>query len=142
MGKVVNRIKLTNNTDRDMARNGLLPPDQVRTLEVEALVDSGATMLAIPADIAEKLGFPLGEIRKVRLADGSVIDTPCVGSVHFEVLGRQMHCGALVLPVGSMPLIGQLQLEELDLIVDAKSREVRVNPASPDTPLLDLLRAG
>jgi hypothetical protein len=38
------------------------------------------------------------------------------------------------------PLIGQI-LEGLDLVVDPKSREVTVNPASPDMPLLDLLRA-
>ena len=29
----------------------------------------------------------------------------------------------------------------LDLVVDPKSREVRVNPASPDAPLLDILAA-
>ena len=40
-----------------------------------------------------------------------------------------------------MPLIGQIPLEELDLLVDPKSRQLRVNPASPDAPLLDLLSA-
>ena len=29
----------------------------------------------------------------------------------------------------------------LDLIVDPKSRDVRVNPASPDAPLLEILLA-
>jgi hypothetical protein len=32
-----------------------------------------------------------------------------------------------------------VQLEVLDLIVDARSREVRVNPAHPDAPIVDLL---
>jgi hypothetical protein len=32
-------------------------------------------------------------------------------------------------------------LEALDLVVDPKSREVTVNPASPDIPLLDALHA-
>jgi hypothetical protein len=36
-------------------------------------------------------------------------------------------------------LIGQIPLEELDLVVDPKSRELSVNPASPDMPLLDLM---
>ena len=141
MGKVMNRITLTNATDFDCAERGLLAPDQVRTLEADALVDSGATMLGLPADLVERLGLPVREHRKVRLADGSVREVPCVGSLLFRVLGRQMTCGALVLPAGSTPLIGQLQLEELDLIVDGKNREVRVNPESPDMPLLDLLRA-
>ncbi len=141
MGKVMNRITLTNATDFDNAERGTLGSESVRTLEVDALVDSGATMLGLPADVVARLGLPLREMRKVRLADGSVAEVACVGSLLFEVLGRRMTCGALVLPAGAMPLIGQLQLEELDLIVDAKNREVRVNPASPDMPLLDLLRA-
>jgi hypothetical protein len=51
-----------------------------------------------------------------------------------------MTVDALVMPVGSTALIGQMQLEALDLVVDAKSRTVAVNAASPDMPLLDLLR--
>ncbi|HEY3235008.1 MAG TPA: hypothetical protein VGJ84_09830, partial [Polyangiaceae bacterium] len=60
---------------------------------------------------------------------------------HLEILTRGMTCDALVMPAGSTPLIGQLQLEALDLIVDSKSRDLTVNPASPDIPRLDLLRA-
>jgi hypothetical protein len=48
---------------------------------------------------------------------------------------------ALVVPAGSTALIGQIPLEALDLVVDPKSRDVRVNPASPDVPCLDLLAA-
>jgi hypothetical protein len=51
-----------------------------------------------------------------------------------------MTTDALVLPTGSTPVIGQIPLEELDLVVDPKSRELTVNPASPDTPTLDLMR--
>jgi hypothetical protein len=43
--------------------------------------------------------------------------------------------------VGTTALIGQIPLEALDLIVDPKSREVRVNPESPDAPLLEILLA-
>jgi len=37
-------------------------------------------------------------------------------------------------------LIEQIPLEALDLIADPKNRELRVNPESPDVPLLDLYR--
>ena len=59
----------------------------------------------------------------------------------IEILGREMQGEALVIAAGQTPLIGQIPLENLDLIVDPKSREVQVNPASPDMPLMDLLRA-
>jgi len=108
---------------------------------IEALVDTGATMLLLPADVVATLGLPYERMRKVRYADGRIEEIPWVGGVRLEVLGREMVCDALVAPAGATPLLGQMQLEELDLIVDAKSRELRVNPASPDLPLLDLLRA-
>jgi predicted aspartyl protease len=97
-------------------------------------------MLALPGDIVAALGLHERDRRKARMADGSVKELARVGDVSFEVLGREMTCDALVTPAGSTPLIGQLKLEALDLIVDAKSRTVAVNPASPDMPLLDLLR--
>lgn len=141
LGKVMSTITVTNATDVDNRATGLLPPDQVRSAEVEALVDTGATMLCLPADLVARLGLPLREMRKVRLANGAVEEVACVSHLDVRILGRTMSCDALVLPTGSTPLIGQLQLEALDLIVDPKNRELRVNPASPDVPLLDLLYA-
>jgi hypothetical protein len=48
-------------------------------------------------------------------------------------------CDALVLPEGATALLGQVPLESLDLVVDPRSREVSVNPASPDVPLVNLV---
>ena len=135
----MNIIKVTNATDLGNAAAGLIAPETVRSESLEAFVDTGATMLALPADLVARLGLPVMDMRKVRLANGAVEEVPCVTRLEFEVLGRRMGCDALVLPAGATALIGQLQLEGLDLIVDPKAREVRVNPASPDVPLLDLL---
>jgi len=64
-----------------------------------------------------------------------------VGGIKLTILGRDMFTDALVAAAGTTPLIGQIPLEELDLLVDPKSRELRVNPSSPDAPLLDALKA-
>jgi hypothetical protein len=50
-----------------------------------------------------------------------------------------MTCDALVMPAGKIPLIGQIPLEELDLLVHPRTREVTVNPASPDVQRLYVL---
>jgi clan AA aspartic protease len=139
MGKVMTNIRLTNIFDLGKADAGAIPSDSVETVELEALVDTGATMMAIPKDICDRLGFKMGRPRKVRYADGRVAECEVAQGVRVEILGREMTCDALVQPAGTTPLIGQIQLEALDLIVDPKSREARVNPASPDMPLLDLL---
>ena len=84
-------------------------------------------MLALPEDVAAKLAAPsLGKRR--------------VGNLRLEILGREMTTDALILPAGATALIGQIPLEALDLLVDPKSGELRVNPESPDMPLLDLMR--
>lgn len=132
------KIKLTNTVDRGMAARGLLPPDQVRSIEIEALVDTGATQLCLPEEVVERLGLAEISRKDVKLADGSIRNVSHVGDVFLEILGRFMVGDALVLPRGALALIGQIPLEALDLVVDPKSRDVTVNPASPHTPLLDL----
>jgi clan AA aspartic protease len=141
MGKVMEKIKLTNSYDEDKVSSGYWQPEQVRSLEIEALVDTGATMLMLPADVVERLGLKEKGRRKVRYANGREDEVPWVGGVRVTILGRDMIASALVEPAGTTALIGQIPLEELDLLVDPKSRSLKVNPASPDAPLLDLLSA-
>ncbi len=141
MGKVMTKIKLTSARDLADVAAGRLLPEKVRRVELDALVDTGATTLAIPADAVATLGLPEFTRRKVRLATGQIQELSVVGEFYVEILGRTTTCEAFVLPEGATGLIGQIPLEGLDLVVDPKSREVAVNPASPDMPLLDLLRA-
>ena len=139
MGKVMGKIRLTNATDHGNAQAGGLAAGDVRTEEIEAIVDTGATTLVLPADVVERLGFAVEGQRFVKYADARREAIPWVSGVRLEILGRAMTCDALVTPAGSTALIGQIPLEALDLIVDPKNRDVRVNPESPDAPLLDLL---
>ena len=141
MGKVMEKIRLTNTYDENRVESGDWKPEQVRSLEIEALVDTRATMLILPADVVARLGLKEQGRRRVVYADGHEDEIPWVGGVRLTLLGREMIASALVVPAGTTALIGQIPLEELDLIVDPKSRALRVNPASPDAPLLDLRSA-
>jgi len=141
MGRVMQLIKLTNSYDEERVLLGESRAEDVRSVEIEALVDTGATMLVLPADVVAKLGVRVLGHRNVRYADGRRNAVPWVGGVRITILGRETIVTALVEGPGTTPLIGQIPLEELDLLVDPKSRELRVNPASPDAPLLDILIA-
>ena len=48
------KVTLWNNTDLDNAQRGLIRPEDVRTAEIEALVDTGATQMVIPIDVCLK----------------------------------------------------------------------------------------
>ncbi len=141
MGRVMAQIKLTNHTDHQNVARGLIGPEEVRSRQIEALVDTGATMLVLPADVVAQLGLPHAGMRNVRYASGQVRAVPWVGGILIEILGREMTCDALVEEPGTTPLIGQIPLEGLDLVVDPKSRDVSVNPLSPDAPLMDAMTA-
>ena len=119
------KIKLTNSYDAERVRRGELAADAVRSLEIDALVDTGATTLALPADVADRLDLTVMEEKTVRLADGSVVPTRRV-LVGLEILGRDMVATAFVMPAGTMPLIGQIPLEELDLVVEPRDQSLRV----------------
>jgi clan AA aspartic protease len=139
MGAVMTKIKLTNFVDRDEARRGLIAPEHVRALELDALVDTSATLLVLPEEVVEALGVPELERRPVRVADGRLVTCSKVGGLVLDILGREMVTDAVVMPRGTRALIGQIPLEELDLIVDPSSREVLVNPRSPHAPMSEVL---
>ena len=69
-------IKLTNDYDFALAEAGALDPKRMRTVEVEGLVDTGATTLMLPADVVQRLGLPTRGYRKVRMADSRLAELP------------------------------------------------------------------
>jgi clan AA aspartic protease len=139
MGLVMIIIKVSNITDMDNAQRGLIPSESVRSAEIEAMVDTGATMLALPADAVQQLGVPEKGRQRVRYADGRTAELSRVMGVHLALMGRDMTCDALVLPAGSRALLGVIPLEGLDLVVNPKTQTLGPNPESPDEPLQLLL---
>lgn len=139
MGLVMTRIKLVNYDDVILARAGHLPASAVRSVEIDALADTGAISLAIPRDVADALG--VGVIRRspVQVADGRSIEVDHVGPIQVEVVGRDMITDVMVLPAGTIPLLGAVQMEMLDLIVSPSTGEVI--PRDPRGPVLPMLRA-
>jgi predicted aspartyl protease len=65
------KLTLENFADRENAASGLIRREDVRRVELEALVDTGATTLVLPADIARKLGVPFRDRKTARMAEGS-----------------------------------------------------------------------
>lgn len=68
MGKVIEKIKLTNDLDLEMSRLGYISPDEVRRCEVDALIDTGSTLLALPKEVVEELGLRIVRRANVRYA--------------------------------------------------------------------------
>ncbi|RLG36835.1 MAG: hypothetical protein DRN91_06970 [Candidatus Alkanophagales archaeon] len=127
MGKVIEKVKLTS----------LFEPK--KSVEVEAVIDTGATMVVLPKDIVDALGLRKVREVKVRYANNKVETKPIYGVVTIELKGRSANLDVLVEEKGSQPLIGQVLLELLDLIVEPKTRKLIPNPASPEMPMMEIL---
>ena len=110
-----------------------------KSLEVEAVIDTGATMVVLPEDIVEELGLRKMREVKMRYANNKVETKPIYGVVNIELKGRSANLDVLVEEKGSQPLIGQVLLELLDLIVEPKTRRLIPNPASPEMPMMEIL---
>ena len=59
MGEVHVRVRLSNPADLEQAAQGLIDKEKVRSYEVEALVDTGATRSVIPPEILHQLGVSI-----------------------------------------------------------------------------------
>src|SRR5437899_840068 len=136
MGEVRVRVRLTNASDEALARRGQLPSDQVRTYEADALVDTGAVSLVMPAYAMQQLGLMAREQQVVTYADGRTERVEVTEPVIVQIDGRTTSGEALVL--GDEVLIGQTVLETTDLVVDTRNGRLIQNPRHPDGPLLNV----
>ncbi len=105
---------------------------ELESIEVNALADTGAMHLCIPEHVALQLELAEKEKREVTLADGSKRLYPYAGPVELRFGNRSCFVGAMVL--GDEVLLGAIPMEDMDLIVRPLTREVLVNPASPNIP--------
>lgn len=120
-------------------QNRFLPEERRgEDLECEALVDSGAMELALPAELIERL--KLEETGKVQVytADGGEHNNRVFGIVDIEVQGRSSQVRAIELPRGAEPLLGAVPLEEMDWHISPSEKKLLPNPRSPEKPLLPL----
>ena len=130
MGEARVQLKLLNAIDEGMARRGLLPEDQVRTYEANAMVDSGAISSVLPVEVARRLGLEIVDQRVAQYANGSQEVVDVTEPVAIVINNRKTVEQTLVL--GDEILIGQTVLETLDLLVDCANGRVIPNPAHPD----------
>jgi len=105
---------------------------ELSSIEIQALADTGAMHLCIPEHVALQLQLQEHEKRAVTLADGSQRLMPYVGPIEVRFGNRRCFVGAMVM--GDEVLLGAIPMEDMDLVVRPMTRDVAVNPASPNVP--------
>lgn len=132
MGYVHSEIELINGEDFVCAKKHLIGEEEIRSIRVKMLVDSGSYLMAINENIQEYLNLSFQYQEPAILADGRRILCDVVGPIEVRFANRRATCNAFVLPGDSEPLLGAIPMEEMDVLVDARRQELVINPAHPE----------
>jgi clan AA aspartic protease len=125
MGRVTIDVDLANQEDLVRANDGTIAPEKVRRARILGVVDSGASHLVLPKKVADQLGVPVVGKTRVRYADHRKATRDVVGSVDVKLLGREGTFKAVVEPKRKEILVGAIVLEDLDLLVDCRTQQLR-----------------
>jgi len=138
MGIVRAEIELINSVDMEDAKRLIIGDEEIRSMRVTMLVDSGAWMMCINENIQSVLQLPYIEQRTYQMANGQDATHDVVGPVSVKFANRRALCSALVLPGESEPLLGAIPMEEMDVLIHPKRQELIVNPKHPEYAVLRL----
>ena len=127
MGKVIVKIKLTNLKDTFLKSAGARRT-KPREVEVEALVDTGATRLYLKPTVIKTLGLERTDTVRSRTSNGDVIRYK-YEPVQLERMGRRENFDVVEVPEEVPNLLGQVPLEVLDFVVDSRGQKLVPNPA-------------
>jgi clan AA aspartic protease len=127
VGRVIVDVKVSNLEDIRRAERGEMRLDQCRSINLPALVDSGATFFCLPQQAIDQLGLPFNRTRQTRTITGTM-ELKVFGGARLEVQGRACDVEVLALPENTQALLGQLPLEAMDFWVDPTNQRLVGNP--------------
>ena len=140
MGKVTSSLKLTSLKDLILHKEGYKNKDEIKSLVLDdVIVDSGATMMCLSKEIIDQLGLDFLKKTKVNTAIG-IQELGIYGPVAYEIKGRIARGDVLELNHPKIKaLIGQIPLEQLDLLINPSTNRLIPNPEHEGELILDLL---
>jgi predicted aspartyl protease len=138
MGRVLTEAKVESLKDLWDAERGMIPVEQARRLVLtDALVDTGATTLALPTRFIQQLGLKKVDEKRATSSAGTCM-VSVYEAVRLTLLDRFCSVDVMEVPDDTPVLIGQIPLEMLDLVVDLRGRRLIGNPAHGGEHVLEL----
>jgi predicted aspartyl protease len=138
MGRVRTEVMVENMFDLWDVKKNVLNPDQVRRLIVkDALVDTGATSLALPTRLIQQLGLNKVTEKRVTNSKGTHL-VNIYDAVRVTIMDRFCTVDVMEVPDDVPVLVGQIPLEFLDLVVDPQGGRLIGNPAHGGEHVLEM----
>lgn len=89
MGEVRAKVILENDYDIFMYKEGRLKKEEIRSIKIDALMDTRAVMILLPQDMVEKLGIEKMGRTIVTLANDEKAEMDVAGMVEITIAGRK-----------------------------------------------------
>ncbi|MEM2321200.1 MAG: hypothetical protein QXS79_04905 [Candidatus Bathyarchaeia archaeon] len=118
MGHVYVVATFYNAVDYIQYLKGKCKLEDVRRVDAEALVDTGATFPALPEDKVEELGLPLIGEQPAETAEGAK-SVKLAAQLIIKIEDRSSETYAIVRPKDTTPLIGVVALEQMGYRVNS-----------------------
>ncbi len=141
MGRTTEKVKIQNTYDMYDVSKGLIRESNIRTVEIDAVVDTGATYLCLPPSVIERLGFPLSHTATVTTANGKV-ERRIFEGARIAIKERTVQMQVMENDESTPALIGYLVLEALDFVVNPKTQGLMGNPEHDGKWIVELYVAG
>jgi clan AA aspartic protease len=117
-------ITLKNYNDEIFVLEGHKKPDEIRTVTVTAVVDTGSMYMVIPEKLSQKLRLVANGERTVHNANGQRINCKTVETLKVQWKNRDTVVPAIIIPGSEKILLGAIALEGMDLMVNPVNQEL------------------
>jgi len=131
MGQITEKIIIRNFGDIVEESKGTITKEEIRNIQVNGIVDTGATYVSISKKNIETLGLLFQSKVNIKTANGSTTRRTFKGA-EIEMKGRTFTMDVMENDDNTPALIGYLLLEALDFAVNPKTEKVIPNPKSED----------
>jgi clan AA aspartic protease len=122
---VIEQITLTNCREQGQAEDGFISKEKVKSLTVNAVVDTGAATLVINEKLSKLLDLKMEGDQTGTMVGGNKIYMKRSEALRIQWHNRQSVVQAYVIPGDSDDiLLGAIPLEDMDLMVHPRERRL------------------
>ena len=124
IGTTYAEITLKNAGDIANADGGFIKAGEIRSITVQAIVDTGAISLVINEEQRQILGLAIKREKYALVANGEYVKCQETEPVNIHWEDRDTTLSAFVIPGAKKVLLGVIPLEAMDLIVNPGTNEL------------------
>jgi clan AA aspartic protease len=138
MGRTLEKVLIQNLFDIAFAEKGYIKPNEIRSIEIDAIVDTGAAYLCLPPKVIKELGLLFAKSTPVKTGNGR-LELRIFDGARITIKERTIGMQVMENIDDNVPaLIGYLVLETMDWVVDPKSQEIIGNPINDGKWVVDM----